>query len=55
MKSGRYYARIYDPRTKRTQSERLRTSNRMRELLKAANPGSIFRQLQPTSDQLLRQ
>ena len=28
-KSGRYYVRIYDPRTKRTHSESLRTANRI--------------------------
>ena len=34
-KSGRYYVRIYDPRTKRTHSESLRTSNRIEALSKA--------------------
>ena len=34
-KSGRYYVRIYDPRTKRTHSESLRTSNRIQALSKA--------------------
>ena len=34
-KSGRYYVRIYDPRTKRTHSESLRTANRI-EALSAA-------------------
>jgi len=34
-KSGRYYVRIYDPRTKRTHSESLRTTNRIQALSKA--------------------
>lgn len=34
-KSGRYYVRIYDPRTKRTHSESLRTTNRIEALSKA--------------------
>ena len=31
-KSGRYYVRIYDARTKRTHSESLRTTNRIEAL-----------------------
>ncbi len=34
-KSGRYYVRIYDPRTKRTHSESLRTANRIEALSSA--------------------
>ena len=34
-KSGRYYVRIYDPRTKRTHSESLRTTNRIEALSSA--------------------
>ena len=34
-KSGRYYVRIYDERTKRTHSESLRTTNRIEALSKA--------------------
>ena len=36
-KSGRYYVRIYDPRTKRAHSESLRTSNRIQALSKQSN------------------
>ena len=34
-KSGRYYVRIYDEKTKRTHSESLRTSNRNEAIVKA--------------------